>query len=164
MPDDELGDGRFSYESALWHTEQQNGRVRDIRARLSLAISVNSLVIAVFAVALAAWIPEPGAAIQALSVVILVILVIFSVGIIGAFLALRESLDAPSAEPDDIHEVEREFGEAEARDLATRSMIDVYAVNKPLIARTERWLQIALAATVANAIIAPATIIAGILL
>ena len=161
MPDDEQGDGRFSYESALWHTEQQNGRVRDIRARLSLAISVNSLVIAVFAVALAAWIPEPGAAIQALSVVILVI---FSVGIIGAFLALRESLDAPSAEPDDIHEVEREFGEAEARDLATRSMIDVYAVNKPLIARTERWLQIALAATVANAIIAPATIIAGILL
>ena len=161
MPDDDRGDGRFSYESALWHTEQQNGRVRDIRARLSLAISVNSLVIAVFAVALAAWIREPGAAIQALSVIILVI---FSVGTVGAFLALRESLDAPSAEPDEIHEAERKFSEAAARSLATRSMIDVYAVNKPLIARTERWLQIALAATVANAIIAPATIIAGILL
>ena len=160
MPDDELGDGRFSYESALWHTEQQNGRVRDIRARLSLAISVNSLVIAVFAVALAAWIPEPGAAIQVLSVIILVI---FSIGTIGAFLALRESLTSPSAGPDAIREAEQKINEADARDLATRTMIEAYAANQPLIARTERWLQVALTATVANAVIVPATIIAGIL-
>ena len=160
MPDDELGDGRFSYESALWHTEQQNGRVRDIRARLSLAISVNSLVIALFAVALAAWVPEPDATIQALSVVILVI---FSIGTVGAFLALRESLATPSAEPDAIREAEQRFGEAAARDLATDAMIDAYAANKPRLARMERWLQVALTATVANAIIAPATIIAAIL-
>ena len=159
MPDDQ-GDGRFSYDSALWHTEQQNGRVRDIRARLSLAISVNSLVIALFAVALAAWIREPGAAIQALSVIILAI---FSVGTVGAFLALRESLATLSAEPDAIREAEQRFGEAAARDLATEAMIDVYAANKPRLARMERWLQVALAATVANAIIAPATIIAAIL-
>ena len=160
MPDDELGDGRFSYESALWHTEQQNGRVRDIRARLSLAISVNSLVIALFAVALAAWVPEPDAAIQALSVIILVI---FSIGIIGAFLALRESLAAPGARPRAIRRVERQFGEADALDLATRSMIDAYDVNEPRLVRMERWLQVALAAAVANAVIAPATIIAAIL-
>ena len=160
MPDDELAGGRFSYESALWHTEQQNGRVRDIRARLSLAISVNSLVIALFAVALAAWIREPGAAIQALSVIVLVI---FSIGIIGAFLALRESLASPGAGPRAISEAEQEFSQADALDLATRSMIDVYDVNGPRLARMERWLQVALAAAVANAVIVPATIIAAIL-
>ena len=160
MPDDDQGDGRFSYESALWHTDQQNGRVRDIRARLSLAVSVNSLVIAVFAVALAAWIREPGAAIQALSVIILVI---FSIGIIGAFLALRESLAAPGARPRAIRRVEQRFGEAEAFDLATGSMIDAYDVNEPRIARAERWLQVALTATAANAVLVPATIIAGVL-
>ena len=160
MPDDEQAGGRFSYESALWHTEQQNGRVRDIRARLSLAISVNSLVIAVFAVALAAWIREPGAAIQALSVIILVI---FSTGTVGAFLALRESLSTPSTKLDEIIDAERQFGEAAARNLATGVMRNAYAANQPLIARTERWLQVALTAMVVNAVVAPATIIAGIL-
>ena len=160
MPDDEQGDGRFSYESALWHTEQQNGRVRDIRARLSLAISVNSLVIALFAVALAAWVPEPDAAIQALSVIILVI---FSIGIIGAFLALRESLSTPNAKLDEIIDAERRFGEASARNLATGAMRNAYDANEPRLARMERWLQVALAAAVSNAVIAPATIIAAIL-
>ena len=159
-PDDDRSGGRFSYESALWHTERQNDRVREIRARLGVAISVNSLIIGLFALALAAWVPEPGAAIRVLSVVILVI---FTIGIIGTFAALREDLSSPDADPRAIRRTEQEFGEAAARDLATDAMIDVYDVNEPLIARMERWLQIALTAMVANAIIAPATIIAAIL-
>ena len=159
-PDDDRSGGRFSYESALWHTERQNDRVREIRARLGVAISVNSLIIGLFALALAAWVPEPGAAIRALSVIILVI---FTIGIIGTFAALREDLSSPDADPRAIRQTERRFGEAAARDLATRAMLNAYDANEPLIARMEHWLQVALTAMVANAILAPATIIAAIL-
>ena len=159
-PDDDRSGGRFSYESALWHTERQNDRVREIRARLGVAISVNSLTIGLFALALAAWVPEPGAAIRVLSVVILVI---FTIGIIATFAALREDLSGPAAGPRAILEVEQEFGEAAARDLATDAMLNAYDANQPRIANAERWLQVALAAMVANAILAPATIIAALL-
>ena len=159
-PDDDRTGGRFSYESALWHTERQNDRVREIRARLGVAISVNSLIIGLFALALAAWVPEPGAAIRVLSVIILVI---FTIGIIATFAALRQTLSTPDADPRAILDAEQRFGEAAARDLATNSMLDLYDANEPRIAHAERWLQVALAAMVANAIIAPATIIAALL-
>ena len=160
MPEDDQTSGRFSYESALWLTERQNDRVREIRARLGVAISVNSLVIGLFAIALAAWIREPGTAVQVLSVIILVI---FTIGIIGAFIALREDLSGPQAEPRAIFRAEQQLGETAARELATNAMLNAYDANKPSIARMERWLQVTLMATVANAIIAPATIIAAIL-
>ena len=160
MPDDDQDGGRFSYETALWLTERQNDRVREIRARLGVSISVNSLIISLFALALAAWIPEPGTAVQVLSIIVLVI---FIIGIIGAFAALREDLSMPDAEPRAIRRAERQFGEAAARALATDAMLNAYDVNEPRIARMERWLQVALAAMVANAVLAPATIIAAIL-
>ena len=79
--------GRFSHDSARWQVEAQAGRTRSIYARLGVAVSINSLITALFAVALAAWVQEPGAAVQALAVIVLVI---FAIGIIGAFAALRE--------------------------------------------------------------------------
>ena len=160
-PDDDRSGGRFSHESALWYTERQNDRVREIHVRLGVVISADSLIIGLFAIALAAWIREPSAAIQVLSIIVLVI---FTIGIIGAFIALRESLSTPNAEPRAIREAEQQFGETAARDLATDAMIEAYEANGPVIARMERWLRVSLAATVANAILAPATIIAALLL
>ena len=160
-PDDDRSSGRFSYESALWHTERQNDRVREIHVRLGVVISANSLIIGLFAIALAAWIREPSAAIQVLSIIVLVI---FTIGIISAFIALHESLAIPNAEPHAIREAEQRFGEAAARALETDAMIEAYQANGPIIARMERWLRISLAATAANAILAPATIIAALLL
>ena len=160
-PDDDQDGGRFSYESTLWHTERQNNRVREIHARLGVSISVDSLVVGLFAIALAAWVREPGTAVQVLSIIVLVI---FIIGIIGAFIALRESLSAPNADPRAIREAEQRFGETAARALATDAMIEAYEINGPVIARMERWLRVSLSATVANAIIAPATIIAALLL
>ena len=160
MPDDDQPGGRFSYESTLWLTEHQNDRVREIRARIGVSISANSLVIGLFALALAAWVREPGAAIQVLSIIILVI---FAIGIISSFAALSGGLSTPNARPHAIHAAERRFGEAAAIALATASMLDLYAANEPRIVRAERWLRVSVAATVANAVIAPATIIAAIL-
>ena len=165
MPDPEQPDApggdRFSHESALWRTERQNDRVREIHTRLGVVISADSLIIGLFALALAAWVREPGAAVQTLSVIVLVI---FTIGIIGAFIALNESLSTPNAELDEIRDIERQFGEAAARKLVLQSMIEAYQANRPIIARMERWLRVSLAATAANAILAPATIIAALLL
>ena len=152
--------GRFSHDSARWQVEAQAGHARSIYARLGVAVSINSLITALFAIALAAWVQEPGAAVQALAVIVLVI---FAIGIIGAFAALREHLTVPSVKPSAIRNAERRFGEAAARDLATNSMIEAHEANEPVVARMERWLQVALACTAANAVIAPATIVAAIL-
>ena len=152
--------GRFSHDSARWQVEAQAGHARSIYARLGVAVSINSLITALFAVALAAWVQEPGAAVQALAVIVLVI---FAIGIIGAFAALRERLKVPSVRPSQIRDAEQRFGEAAARDLAIDSMIDAHEANEPVIARMERWLQVALICTAANAVIAPATIVAVIL-
>ena len=59
--------------------------------------------------------------------------------------------------------MERRFGETAARALVTDSMIKAHEANEPKIARMERWLQVALICTAANAVIAPATIVAAIL-
>lgn len=152
--------GRFSHDSARWQVEAQAGHARSIYARLGVAVSINSLITALFAIALAAWVQEPGAAVQALAVIVLVI---FAIGIIGAFAALRERLAVPSVKPSGIRNMEQRFGEAAARDLAIDSLIDTYEANEPRIARMERWLQVALICTAANAVIAPATIVAAIL-
>ena len=152
--------GRFSHDSARWQVEAQAGRTRSIYARLGVAVSINSLITALFAVALAAWVQEPGAAVQAFAVLVLVI---FAIGIIGAFAALRERLAEPNATPGEIRNVEQRFGEAAARALATNSMIEAHEANEPVVARMERWLQVALACTAANAVIAPSTIIAALL-
>ena len=152
--------GRFSHDSARWQVETQAGHVRSIYARLGVGISINSLITALFALALAAWVREPDAAVQALAVIVLVI---FTIGIVGAFAALREHLDVPGAKPSEIRDMERRFGEAAARNLAIESMIEAHEANEPVIARMERWLQVALVCTVANAVIAPATIVAAIL-
>ncbi len=152
--------GRFSHDSARWQVEAQAGRTRSIYARLGVAVSINSLITALFAVALAAWVREPGTAVQSLSVIVLII---FAIGIGGAFAALRERLKVPGATPSEIRKVERRFGEAAARDLATNSMIEAHEANEPVVARMERWLQVALACTAANAVIAPATIVAAIM-
>lgn len=160
MPDDDQAGGRFSHDSALWHTEDQNSRARDIHVRLGLAISVNSIGTALFAVALAAWIREPGAAIQALAIVILII---FALGIAGAFAALWGRLSAPDADPREIHETEQRFGETAARNLAIVAMITAYEANAPIVARREHALRVALVSTAVNAVLAPATIIAALL-
>lgn len=152
--------GRFSHDSARWQVEAQAGHARSIYARLGVAVSINSLITALFAIALAAWVQEPGAAVQALAVVVLVI---FAIGIIGAFAALREHLTVPSVKPSAIRNVERRFGKAAARAFATNSMIEAHEANEPVVARMERWLQVALICTAANAVIAPATIVAAIL-
>ena len=152
--------GRFSHDSARWQVEAQAGHARSIYARLGVAVSINSLITALFAIALAAWVQEPGTAVQALAVIVLVI---FATGIAGAFAALRERLDVPGVKPSEIRNMEQWFGEAAARDLATDSMIKAHEANEPKIARMERWLQVALACTAANAVIAPATIIATLL-
>ena len=152
--------GRFSHDSARWQVENQAGRSRSVYARLGVAVSINSLVTALFAAAFAAWVREPGTAVQALAVTVLVV---FAIGIAGAFAALRERLDVPGVKPSEIRNVERRFGEAAARRLATGSMIKAHETNEPKIARMERWLQVALICTTANAVIAPATIMAAIL-
>ena len=152
--------GRFSHDSARWQVEAQAGRTRSIYARLGVAVSINSLITAFFAVALAAWVQEPGAAVQALAVIVLVI---FAIGIAGAFAVLRERPAVPGVKPSQIRDVEQRFGETSARDLAIDSMIDAHEANEPKIARMERWLQVVLACTAANAVIAPATIVAAIL-
>ena len=152
--------GRFSHDSARWQVETQAGHVRSIYARLGVGISINSLITALFAVALAAWVREPGTAVQVLAVIVLVI---FATGIAGAFAALRERLKVPSVKPSEIRNMERRFGEVAARDLAAVSMIEAHEANEPKIARMERWLQVALVCTAANAVIAPATIVAAIL-
>lgn len=152
--------GRFSHDSARWQVEAQAGRTRSIYARLGVAVSINSLITALFAIALAAWVQEPGAVIQALAVIVLVI---FAIGIGGAFAALREHLMEPSVKPSEIRNVERRFGEAAARDLATNSMIEAHEANEPVVDRMERWLQVALVCTAVNAVIAPSTIIAALL-
>ena len=152
--------GRFSHDSARWQVEAQAGRTRSVHARLGVAVSINSLITALFAIALAAWVQEPGAAVQALAVIVLVI---FAIGIIGAFAALREHLTEPSVRPSQIRDAERWFGEAAARALATNSMIEAHEANEPVVARMERWLQVALVCTAANAVIAPSTIIAALL-
>lgn len=152
--------GRFSHDSARWQVEAQAGRTRSIYARLGVAVSINSLVTALFAIALAAWVREPGTAVQALAVIVLVI---FAIGIIGAFAALRERLELPGVKPSATRDVEQRFGEAAARDFATDSMIKAYEANEPKIARMERWLQVALICTAVNAVTAPATIIAALL-
>ena len=152
--------GRFSHDSARWQVEAQAGRTRSIYARLGVAVSINSLITAFFAIALAAWVREPDVAVQALAVIVLAI---FAIGIGGAFAALRERLSAPTVKPGEIRRVERRFGEAAARDLATASMIEAHEANEPKIAHMERWLQVSLGCTAANAVIAPATIIATLL-
>ena len=152
--------GRFSHDSARWHIENQAGRTRSIYARLGVAVSINSLITALFAIALAAWVREPDAAVQVLAVIVLVV---FAAGIVGAFVALRERLAVPGAELREIRYVERRFGETAARALVTDSMIKAHEANEPKIARMERWLQVALVCTAANAVIAPATIVAAIL-
>lgn len=161
MPGDEQDGGRFSYESALWHIEDQSNRARDIRVRLGVAISINSLATALFAVARAAWVRDPGTTIDALSIVILII---FALGTAGAFAALWQRLTAPDAGPRAIYDAGREIGEAAALDLATKEMIKAYEDNEPLHARMERALRVTLVSTGINAIAAPATIIAALLI
>ena len=160
MPDDDQAGERFSYESALWHIGAQDGYVRDIRVRLGVAISINSLATALFAVARAAWIRDPGAAIDALSIVILVI---FVLGTAGAFAALWHRLTAPDAGPRAIYAAGQEINEAAARDIATQAMIKAYEDNEPLHARMELALRVVLVSTAINAALAPATIIAALL-
>lgn len=151
--------GAFSFEYAKWQVGNQAERARSIYARVALVVSLNSVIVGVFAIAAAVVVREWTTVLQVLSYLALGCF-LCSVGCAFRVLWLKRWVEAPP--PGAVFELAVRLGDEVAIKWATIEANRAYDVNEQVTGRMERWSGAALLFAFLDALFATSLLLAAL--
>lgn len=137
------------YEIAHRMLDQQLGSVAALDNRLATASSLNAVIAAVFAAAIAIPSREPP---DALWILAIVVLGFFAAGAFCGYRAFSVRNWSVGIDPREAQVHAHQAVEIQWR-LAANAMADAYQQNIERLARKDRWIRRAIALTTANAVV-----------
>ncbi len=143
------------YEIARRMLDQQLGAVTTLENRLATAASLNAVIAALFAAAIALPSREPPVALWALAIVVLSL---FAAGAFCGYQAVSARNWSVGIDPRDAQLfIHLDAGHQWA--MAGHAMVDAYYENVAKLSRKERWTRYAVALTATNAAVVSAAAI-----
>ena len=130
----------FAYEYVRWQLDDQADRARSIYARVAVVVSLNSIIVGVFAIAAAIVVQEWVLHLELLAYHALGFF-LASTGCAFRVLELKQWVQGPP--PRDVSEIAGDLGENSARGWTTQQLTLTYERNEATISRMEIWTRAA---------------------